>query len=700
VNHHDPTLADESSIGFGDQELSLEEVARADAESAAGVQEAAEELPSVAPGQAPGPIPAPVPAPIPVLPKRPVSGRYRGRLGNWEVELRVDVDRVRPTRRVSGDFYRIVGATRSYFGSFILHTPALTVTAALVTIEGVAQYTYATAAPKLRITIPRVTLLAPPAPATLRFFTLANQPGATYLCRFESPFFRTVQIETDRVSDVTSPVFATYNTGSLPSPLPHRNLSVAQAYVEAGVEVQISPASNVVNIGGAGNGVWSNAELHASMVQHFSLFQDQPQFKVWEIVAQNHDLHFQGVGLLGIMFDQFGRHRQGCAVFHRLMAGNTPEILRRQLYTYVHELGHCFNLLHSWQKSLAQPPGLDRPGARSWMNYPQFFPGGEAAFWNAFPFQFDTEEIVHIRHAFRNHVIMGGSNFAINAALEDTERFNRPLENYSGLELHVGAPRSFMLGEPVAIELKLHAVDPRGKDVTPYLHPNMGLLDVAIQRPGGRIVAYRPMIEHCVEPRMVRLEGAGILSETAYIGYGKDGLYFDAPGLYKITAVYTAPDGSQVVADPIELRVRGPVTATESEIADLFLGEEQGALFYLAGSDSAALKNGNAALDLVLDKYPDHPLAVYARLQKGFNLSREFKTIEPNREMVSIRKPAEEESQQLLAGIAAPRAEGITARTAASYENAMAALGTGSRSRETAAAGGSSERRPSRGGRG
>jgi hypothetical protein len=214
------------------------------------------------------------------------------------------------------------------------------------------------------------------------------------------------------------------------------------------------------------------------------------------------------------------------------------------------------------------------------------------------------------------------------------------------------------------------------------------------------VAAYRPMIEHCVEPKIVRLDASSIISETAYIGYGKDGLYFDAPGLYKINAVYTAPDGSPVVAEPIELRVRAPVTAAEAEISDLFLGEEQGTLFYLAGSDSPSLRNGNAALDLVLDKFPDHPLAVYARLQKGFNLGREFKTIDPNRDQVTIRKAAEEESQQLLAGLAAPRGEGVGARASGSYELAMAALGTGAkrREREPAPAPGGSERRSSRSG--
>jgi len=690
MSQHDPTLADDAASDIANQELSVEDVARMQRDT----PDAEDQQPK-APSDAPAPIP---PIHPPPLLKRPVSGRYRGRLGGFEVELRVDVDRLRPLKRVSGDFFLTAGATKSYFGSFVVHAPTITVAPDLVTIDGLGEYTYATGAPKLRITIPRVIVLNPPADATLRFFTLAHQPGATYLCRFESAFFRTLQIETDRVSDVTSTVFASYHTGSLPSPQPHRTISVAGSLVEAGVEVQVSQASNVIDISGAGNGVWSNAELHASMAQHFSLFKDEPQFKVWEVVAQNHDLHFQGIGLLGIMFDQVGQQRQGCAVFHRLMAGSTPEVLRKQLYTYVHELGHCFNLLHSWQKSLAQPPGVDRPGALSWMNYPQFFtPGGEAAFWNAFPFQFDTEELVHLRHAFRNHVIMGGSNFAVNSALEDPERFNRPIEDHSGLELEIAAPRSFMLGEPVAVELKLRAIDPRGRDVTPYLHPNLALVDVAIQRPGGQITVYRPMIEHCVEPKVVRLEAGSPISETAYIGYGKDGLYFDAPGLYKLRASYTAPDGSPIVSDPIDLRVRSPITAADDEIAELYLGEEQGMLFYLAGSDSPSLKHGNAALDLVLDKHADHPLAVYARLQKGFNLGREFKTIEPNRAKVSVRKPATEESQELLAGIGGARTEEIAARTAV-YETAMATLGTSSRTREVATAGASGERR-SRGSR-
>ena len=529
---HDPTSNPETHTEsiFPNQEMTVDEVASADYQDRA----ASELEPTSGPGvpvsgypaaqqAAQPPTAIPIPPPFP-LPMRPVSGRYRSRTGGWELELRVDVDRVRPTKRVSGDFFQISGATKSYFGSFVVHTPTINVSPTLVTIEGLGQYTWNAGAPRVRVTIPRVRILQPSAPATLRFFTLSGSPGATYVCAFESPYFRKVEIETDRVSDVTSPVFATYNTGSLPSPGPARNLSVATAYAEAGIEVQISSASDVVDVTEAGAGAsWSDAELHGAMVKHFSFWKDIPQFKVWEVVALNHDL---GPGLLGIMFDQQGKHRQGCAVFHRGLGGTTAELLRLQLYTYVHELGHCFNLLHSWQKSLATPPGVDRPLARSWMNYPWKFPGGPTAFWNVFPFEFDDGEVVHLRHAFLNHIIMGGANFAVGSGVAAPEKFDLPLEDHSGLRLSISAPETFVLGEPVTIDLRLTATDSRAAIVHPYLQPEVGLVAIGILKPGGRLVAYDPLISHCVAGQKITLTPENdSIQETVYIGYGRDGLY-------------------------------------------------------------------------------------------------------------------------------------------------------------------------------
>ncbi len=44
-------------------------------------------------------------------PRQAVRGRYQATTGTWQVDLRVDVDGSRTTRRVSGDLFSVSGAT-------------------------------------------------------------------------------------------------------------------------------------------------------------------------------------------------------------------------------------------------------------------------------------------------------------------------------------------------------------------------------------------------------------------------------------------------------------------------------------------------------------------------------------------------------------------------------------------------------------
>jgi hypothetical protein len=452
---------------------------------------------------------------------------------------------------------------------------------------------------------------------------------------------------------VAGAVFSTYNTGALPSGGPARDLSVVGAFAEAGIEMIPTAASDVINIGDANsNATWSNAELHASMERHFSLYQDSSQWAVWQLAAQLHDL---GAGLYGIMFDQQGKQRQGCAVFHQGIGGSTPERLRLQLYTYVHELGHNFNLLHSWQKSLATPPSPNRPLALSWMNYPFNYPapGGEATYWNQFAFQFDNEELIHLRHAFRNNIIMGGSNFAVGSAF-DKDLMPDQIRDESGLSLTISThQKKFKLGEPVVLELALKTTDARGRRVHTWLHPNFTLVQVAIRKPGGNVVPYEPLIHHLVGDQSQTIKHDDVVRDSAYISYGKDGLYFEQPGNYEIRASYAALDGSTVLSNIITMRVGYPVGAVDEAVADLLMGDAQGTLFYLLGSDAESLRSGNDAFDEVLAKYPDHVLANYVRLVKGINSGRDFKTIsEDDGRRVEVRQAKPQESAHLLTTVA------------------------------------------------
>jgi hypothetical protein len=587
------------------------------------------------------------------LSERGVSGLYRGTRGDFQLDLRVDIDGSRPMNRLSGDLFRVSGATTNYYGSFVINSPRVTRTASSVTIEGLGEYTWSTEAPRVKVTMSLAV-----AQATIQFFTTSGSPRSTYICPFVSSYFRSVQWEQDSV--VGTVPFVSYNTGSLPQPpnSPSRELTVSKAYAEAGIELQTAGLTNIVDTAASGTDTrWSDSELHAAMVSNFSLWEDVPQWKVYLIVATSHV-----DGWRGIMYDQQGLQRQGCAAFYDAIKGADAASQRAQLRTYVHELGHCFNLLHSWQKNLGDPPAPLGPngglGDLSWMNYVQNYqppppaPGGEAAYWANFPFQFTDNEIIHLRHAFYRNITFGGNAFGVGAAEIDPELFADRTEDNSGLKLELRSKDTYAYGEPVVAEIKLSTTDLRGKRAHSYLHPDDEMVQIAIRKPSGSTVLYRPMIEHCAdETKTVILTSEHpAIYDSAYIGYGKDGFYFDQPGAYQLRAIYIAQDGSRVVSPTLNLQVRSPYTATDEEVGELFMGDEQGQLLKLLGSDSEALKHGSEALDLMLDKHAEHPLAVYARLVKGINAERDFKKLAVDK-VVKVRQANAGESVALLSSV-------------------------------------------------
>lgn len=574
-----------------------------------------------------------------------VSGRFRSAGEGTQLELRVDVDGPRPLMRISGDFFQTSGATTSYVGSFVVQTLTAAVTEELVKLTGRGRFSFPVSSPHVEVNIVRGTAVTlTPGEATVQFSTDGGSPSASYLCAFVSPHFRSVQIEQDSVAGTVP--FVSYDTGSLPQPpsSPARVLTVPAAYEEAGIEVQIDGAPDVVPAGAAGaDARWDDAELHNAMVNHFSLWRNAPRWQVWQMVATS----YVEDDVRGIMFDAGGSfQRQGFAVFHDAVKGADPVSQRAQLRTYVHELGHAFNLLHSWQKDLAEPPQPLGPngglGDLSWMNYAQNFqppppaPGGRAAYWAAFPFQFTDTELVHLRHGFYRDVIMGGNPFGVGAAEVDVDLFDDPVVDNSGLALELRSNGTFRFGEPVVLEIKLATTDLRGRSTHGRLHPNDGFVTVAIRTPSGETRTYRPPLIRCAdhEHRTVLDADRPAIYESAYVGYGKDGFYFQQPGRYQLRAQYHASDGSRVLSDIHRLTVRRPLTEADEDVAELMMsGDEQGTLFYLLGSRAESLESGNRALDQVLDQYPEHPLAVYPRMVKGFSVSRDFKDLTPGKEL-------------------------------------------------------------------
>ena len=575
---------------------------------------------------------------------RKVSGCYSNCPRPWKLELRVDVDSYRPTKMISGDFYYVSGSTTSYFGSFKVEAPTINVTSTQVTLIGIADTTWSTPYRKVRVVIPRHNIFQPAANAYLQWYTLTDKKGADYVCLFDSPHFRTVQIEEDYETGVVP--FSSYNTGSLPSGGTPRTLNVAKAYAEAGIELQSTFNNNAIPTSEADSDhEWSNAELHDAMEKHFSLWQNVPGWKVWLFHAHAHEY---GTGLRGIMFDQKDRQRQGCASFYQAISSGTAADMREQLYVNVHELGHCFNLFHSFHKKYMNPPMPNRPAALSWMNYPWYYPGGPAAFWNAFPFQFDELELKHLRHAYRNHIVIGGNPFGEGAAVEEHSGFMDNVRDESGLQLRLTSPHFVALGTPIHVDIQLTNYNREPLQVATDLHPNCGLVDIMLQKPNGKVVNYHPPISYLVAPDVQSLGSNETIEETAYIGFdNEDGQLFDEPGTYRLFATYYALDGSAIRSEVNRINVSAPRTLEDEYIAELMLGREQGMLFFLEGSYSDSLQKGNDAFAEILTRFKDHPLANHVRYVEGLKKRRGFLQVDTERKL-TLKKQDKGAADELL----------------------------------------------------
>ena len=590
-----------------------------------------------------------------------LSGRYRGLRPGRELELRVDVDGPRPLMRVSGDLFEVGQAGQRVLGSFEFTDLAGAVTPSRLLVVRTVSFDGTDCS--VSISIARAVEPAGPAAATVAVAPASGEPATTYDCPFVSPHFRTVVVEQDRL--VGTEFFDSYDTGQLMGPeRPPRVLSVAAAFAEAGIELKIEEQHEVVALSVPDAGAdlaWSDSELHDAMERHFNLWTEAPRWQVWLFVATRHEK-----GHRGSMFDGDGNfQRQGAAVFFDTIRGDTPEDRRAQLRTYVHELGHAFNIVHSWKKDEAHPPQPLGPmggfGELSWMNSPERYerdppPGGDEAYWENFGFEFTDGELAHLRHGAYPHVAMGADRFETGAA-DAGALFDRVASDELSLTLELRPKQTFAYGEPVRIELKLATVGGTTVLTHGFLQPSDDFVRIAIRQPSGRTLTYRPLMPRCVDATdPITLDAATPATyDSAFIGYGCDGQYFAEPGDYELRGEYVDRDGSRVVSPVARLHVSPPSSVVDRAVGELLLGRKQGKLVYLDGSDAESLRAGNEAFDQLLAEHAGHPLTVHARRAKGVNAGRDFKWLDADRRLWTRAASADESIALLEQVVAASR---------------------------------------------
>ncbi len=426
----------------------------------------------------------------------------------------------------------------------------------------------------------------------------------------------------------TAPLLPTYDThahNTRPAALVRRDMTVASAYDEAGVRVQVTAAS-VIDDSASQFNSWSDAELHDAMETHFSQFSagdSWPKWHMWGVLCGRHD----SSSLAGIMFDYGvayggpGRNpeRQGFALFRNhswfsSLPSGTPanqaqaQALRQYLYTWVHEAGHAFNFVHSWNKS--------RPDALSWMNYPQYV----TDFWDDFMLRFDDEELVHLRHGDRAAVIPGGEAWATGFHLhgDGADAAMAPVEGEMPLELLVRSADYFEFLEPVEVELRLRNVTNFPIDVATLLQPEYGTVSIHVRSPSGEVREYEPL--HCkLSPmQMVTLlplggePGSDRLSQRVPLVFGRDGFGFTEPGEYRVRATYHGAGGLRVLSPVHRFRVGRPVTVEQDRFAGEAFDPRVGLAMYLGGSASPFLGGAMDTLREMAGRFSDGMVGVQA----------------------------------------------------------------------------------------
>ncbi|HEV2756767.1 MAG TPA: hypothetical protein VG318_13440 [Actinomycetota bacterium] len=538
-------------------------------------------------------------------------------------ELRLDVDGRYPQLAVSGMVP--AGFSRVSWIAKLVAAGTNHWTGTIFYKEGSSAFPYTT-----------VDVVAAPSwvPAN-RAVTVVFSAGSvtrTRIYKFTSPYFHNVDFEFDNTpGEVATTSVNTCAHPNRPSTLPCETLSIPTVFERAGFGVTTSPGGTVPMAKAGSNLKWSDQEMHDAMQAYWSKFSATSKWAMWVFFAS---LHETGTSLGGIMFDQIGpNHRQGTAIFNDAFISQPPGgdlapaawVQRMIFWTACHEMGHSFNLAHSWQKAMGGRwlPGLvNEPEARSFMNYPYYVTGGQAAFFASFQYRFSDAELMFLRHAPGKFVQMG------NAAWFDNHGFsgaNVAPEARLTLELRVNRNRRlFEFMEPVTVELKLTNVtdQPQLLDVNVLKH--FDSMVVIVKKDGKSARQVIPFAQYCYMPdKMALLPGESVYQPLLISG-GQGGWDLAEPGRY-VVQIALRNDDEDIVSNPLPLRVAPPRSYDEELVAQDFFVDDVARTFAFGGSE--VLSSARDTLMEVIERTPDRRAALHSSLVLGSVARRDYKVL-------------------------------------------------------------------------
>lgn len=639
----------------------------------------------------PTPIPQPIPIPQPLPPPLGGAGPDEAAEGATEhaspiwwwfqrEELRLDVDGRYPQNTVSG----------TVFSGFAMrvHWIANLTPAGFRTWTGTIWYKDGNtfALPHTRVKVTVVNSWFPHQRRATVTFTGGGAATKVRTYSWSSAYFHPVELEydtvqgTDKVTQVD-----TCAHPNRPASLPCETLTIETVYRRAGFDVSKSGGDGIVPFARAGTDrLWSDAEMHDAMQVYWRRFANRAQWSMWVLFAHLHRAVPPFIptpeDLGGIMFDDIGpNHRQGTAIFNDSFIKNPPAgdpdpvdwVKRTKFWTAVHEIGHGFNLAHSWQKSLGTPwiALANEPEARSFMNYPDRVIGRQSAFYANFEYRFSDQELLFLRHAPSRFVQMGNADWFDDHGFQQADIPPQP-----GLSLEARVHRqadAFEFLEPVSIELKLTNTgdEPQIVDRSVLLHSHDML--VIIKKTGKPARQWSPYATMCFGPSKQVLQPGESVYGALDISSGLNGWDIAEPGVYHCQVCLHMDDGD-VVSNALRLRVAPPRSWDEEYLAQDFFTEDVGRILHFNGS--AVLDAGNKCLEEVVDKLDGRRVALHARMALASPHAYDYKTLSLKEGSAAMTAVCDDEGQ--ISEIRANPEEAKMGLGAALTENASEAVET------------------------
>jgi len=549
-------------------------------------------------------------------------------------ELRLDIDGRHPLMTASG---RILAGTK-----YFVHWIASLKQTERNRYEGKIWYKEAPGTPfpytHVRIDVHR-SFYTNLKKATVTFLYGSTSHKREY--RFKSSYFHPLSFEYDFAAG-TTPI-TTIDTQihpTHPSDLRQEIISIETVYRRAGFDVRTNTGAAIpLSMAGA-NQIWNDNELHDAMQIYWSSFRDAPQWAAWVIFAAEHEM---GSGLAGIMFDDIGpNHRQGTAIFLDSSLFNADlGILqpddweeRYKFWCACHEVGHCFNLAHSWQKDYSSfgsswIPLSNNTASTSFMNYPFYYPYGpnsaynsETDYFNNFEYRFDDEELLFMRHAPVKYVQPGNADWFDHHGFQQANTAERP-----ALKLEVRANRKssiFEFMEPIVLELKLTNISKQPIVIDDNLLSVLDVMTVIIKKDEKPARQFSPYAHYDFTGKPKVLGMGESAYESLFVSVGRNGWDLAVPGYYDVQVCLHLYE-HDVVSNLFRLRITPPQEHIEELLAQDFFSHDVGRILTFDGSQ--AMEDGIDTLKEVSDRLKNKKVSYHADIALASSIARDYKRL-------------------------------------------------------------------------